>query len=321
MNKLIINSKHNFVVGNMKILVTGAKGFLGKYAVKELQSAGHSIEEFDLESGNNILDAAQVENACRGKDAVVHLAAGLDEALPYKKLHEINVKGTENALEACAKCNVKRLVFASTAGVMGNISGEADESFPYAPETNYEKTKAEAERLVLGYQELFPVTILRFALLYGANGYWKQIIKLIKKGFPITGSGKNKFQLLYVKDAAGAIRFAIGNEDAENETYIVAEERAGTLEEVYTEIANLLEIKLPKKHLPIWQAKLLAHVLLAKARMQGKKTIIMPAHIGRLVRERAYNTGKINKLGWRAKYSLHEGMKETVEELKLKGEI
>src|SRR3989338_5905195 len=190
MNKLIINSKHNFVVGNMKILVTGAKGFLGKYAVKELQSAGHSIEEFDLESGNNILDAAQVENACRGKDAVVHLAAGLDEALPYKKLHEI-----------------------------------------------------------------------------------------------------------YVKDAASAIKFVLGNENAENENYIVAEERAGTLEEVYGEIANLLNVEIPKKHLPVWRAKLLAHMLLVKAKMQGKKTIIMPAHIDRLVRTRSYNTGKINKLG------------------------
>ena len=304
-----------------KVLVTGACGFLGNFVVKELKDADYEIAEFDLEKGNDILNAEEVENACRGKDIVVHLAAALDEALPYEKLHAINVKGTENVLEACAKCNVKRLVFASTVGVMGNISGEADESFPYAPETNYEKTKAEAEKLVLGYQELLPITILRLALLYGANTYWRQIIKLIKKGFPITGSGKNKFQLLYVKDAAGAIRFAIGNEDAENETYIVAEERAGTLEEVYTEIANLLEIKLPKKHLPIWQAKLLAHVLLAKARMQGKKTIIMPAHIGRLVRTRSYSTGKISKLGWHAKYSLHEGMKETVEELKLKGEI
>ena len=60
------------------------------------------------------------------------------------------------------------------------------------------------------------------------------------------------------------------------------------------------------------RAKLLAHMLLVKAKMQGKKTIIMPAHIDRLVRERAYNTGKINKLGWHAKYALHEGMKETI---------
>jgi len=304
-----------------KVLVTGACGFLGKFAVSELHGAGYEVGEFDLERGNDILDYAQVENACMGKDIVVHLAAALDEALPYGKLYEINVKGTENVLEACAKCNVKRLVFASTVGVMGNISRVADESFPYAPETNYEKTKAEAEKLALGYQELLPVTILRFALLYGANSYWKQIIKLIKKGFPITGDGKNKFQLLYVKDAASAIRSVAGNENAENEIYIVAEERAGTLEEVYMEIANLLNVEVPKKHLPVWQAKLLAHVLLAKAKMQGKKTVIMPAHIDRLVRERAYNTGKINKLGWHAKYSLHEGMKETLEELKSKGEI
>ncbi len=305
----------------MNVLVTGAMGFLGKYVISELHGAGYEIAEFDLENGNDILNAQEVENACRGKDAVVHLAAALDETLPYKKLHEINVKGTENVLEACAKCNVKRLVFASTVGVMGNIKREADESFPLAPETNYEKTKAEAEKLVLGYQELFPITILRFALLYGANSYWKQIIKLIKKGFPITGSGKNKFQLLYVKDAASAIKFALGNEAAENESYIVAEEHAGTLEGVYAEIANLLEVKSQKKHLPVWQAKLLAYALLAKAKIKGKKTIIIPEHINRLVRERSYNTGKINKLGWHAKYSLHEGMRETIGELREKGEI
>lgn len=304
-----------------KVLVTGACGFLGKYVVSELHGAGYEIGEFDLEKGNDILNAQEVENACRGKDVVVHLAAALDEALPYERLYAINVKGTENVLEACAKCNVKRLIFASTVGVMGNIPREADESFPYAPETNYEKTKAEAERLVLGYQEILPITILRFALLYGANSYWRQIIKLIKKGFPITGNGQNKFQLLYVKDAAGAIRFAVGDENAENETYIAAEGHASTLEGVYAEIADLLGIEMQKKHLPIWQAKLLAHVLLAKAKIQGKKTIIMPAHIDRLVRNREYNTGKISKLGWHAKYSLHEGMKETIEELKSRGEI
>ena len=305
----------------MKILVTGAKGFLGKYAVRELRDAGHSVEEFDLEYCKDILDAEQVENACKGKEAVVHLAAALDETLPYEKLSAINVKGTENALEAAAKNSVKRFVFASSVGVMGNISGIVDESATYNPETAYEKTKAEAEKLVLSYQEVMPVTILRFAMLYGTNSYWKQIIKQIKRGFPIIGSGKNKFQLLYVKDAANAIRFVLKNEAAINEIYIVAEKHASTLQEVYEEIARLLNVNAPKKHLQVWQATLLAYLLLIKAKLSGKKTIIIPAHINRLVRERAYNTSKITRLGWHAKYSLQEGMKETIEKLKSRGEI
>jgi len=296
----------------LKILVTGSRGFIGSALVKELQRRGHFVKEFDLILGDDLRKKQHCSKAVKGMEIVIHLAALLEETASLSDLREVNVKGTENLLEASAKERIKQFIFLSTVGVMGGIKQKVSESAPLNPKTKYEKSKAEAEKIVLNSQELLPITILRSAMVLGPNSYWKEIISLIKKGFPIIGSGKNNFQIIYYKDLISAILFVLNNPKTENSLFIVAEEKGKILREFYSLTQKELGIKREIKTTP----KFLALIPSFLYRFIGKKSILLPEHIERLVRERNYSIEKIKSLGWNPYWSTEEAVKETIKELK-----
>lgn len=294
----------------MRVLVTGSRGFVGKRLAKALASKRHGVKEFDIALGNDTLDSKQCEKACRGIDAVFHLAAILDEN--SDRLFEVNVQGTKNILEGAAKNRCRQFIYLSSSGVNAGVKGVVDEKSPFRPVTKYEKSKAEAEKLVFDSQELLPVTIVRSALVLGPNQGWEKIVSMVAKGFPIIGGGKQVWQTVYVEDLVSALVFVLGKDKCLNETFVVAEKERHSLRQVYAEIQKALGIQEEIKSVPVWQAKLLAlfYALI------GKKSIVSNSHIERLARERKYNTKKIENLGWKAKVGMKEAVKRTVQGLR-----
>jgi UDP-glucose 4-epimerase len=195
---------------------------------------------------------------------------------------------------------------------MGNIKGQANELTPLNPETNYEKSKAEAEKMVLGFKERIPVTVLRSALVLGPNEYWKKIVKLVGKGFPVIGSGENLFQVIYFKDLVSAIVFVLEKIPARGEVFIVAEEKGKTLKQLYELIQKELGIEKEIKTVPVWVGRLLGFFY----SLLESNSIVSNAHISRLIRERNYSIKKIKAMGWKPKYSTEQAVKETVKALK-----
>jgi len=294
----------------MRILVTGSGGFIGKRLAAELRKKGHSVEEFDLDNGLDLLKEADCKKAVKGMDAVVHLAAVLDESSPL--LWKVNVEGTENMVKAAAEAKVDRFIHLSTVGVHGRQQGIVMESTPFNPVTNYEKSKAEAEGKVQEFQEMIHITILRPAIVLGPNEYWQKIIGLMERDFPLIGNGKNKWQTVYVQDLVGAIVFCAEKEKTKDETFIVAEEKALSLEQVCVELKKALGLEPRVKKIPYWIGKILAYFYIT---FLGK-SIVSPAHLERLRRNREYSIAKIKKFGWHPKWDAKRGIAETVEALK-----
>lgn len=285
-----------------KVLVTGSSGFLGKALVRELKKRTFEVKEFDLDKGMDLLNYSDCKKAVRGCYAIVHCAAILDENSPM--LYKVNVDGTENIIKAASEEKVERFLFISTAGVHGTQKGKINEESPLNPQTKYEKSKALAEQKVEEFQELIHVTIIRPAIILGPNEYWKKIFRIIKKGFPLIGSGKNKWQTVYIDDLVDAIAFCLENEGTADEKYIVAEEKALTLEELCLEIKGALGLERKIKKIPVWLGKLLAYLYIITFR----KTIITPQHIERLVRNREYSIEKIKSAGWKPKWGSRKGI-------------
>ena len=299
--------------GNLKVFVTGSSGFIGKELVRQLGLKGHKVTGFSRSGGKDILNKVQLGQEMAGCEVVVHLAAELDEG--SKNIFEINVDGTRKVLEVAAKNRVRHFVFISTTGVLGNFKDVADETFPYNPVTEYEKSKAEAEKLVLSYQEVFPVTVIRPAIVVGPNEYWRKIIGVVGKNYPLIGSGENYWQTIYYKDLCGAIVMIVGNEECFGEIYNVAEQNPKKLSGIVEIIRKEIGVKGKLVTVPVFVGKIGGLFLDVISKIAGKKSIINPAHVERLLRNRHYSTAKINALGWRSATSTEQAIRETIKQL------
>src|SRR6266496_3165215 len=114
----------------MKVLVTGGSGTIGSYVLQELLAAGHAVTCYSRKTApliegveflaGDIMDPDRLTQACRGCDAVVHLAAvpGPRRATPAQ-LMSINVIGTVHVLEAAVRHGIRKVVFASSGAAAG----------------------------------------------------------------------------------------------------------------------------------------------------------------------------------------------------------
>jgi dihydroflavonol-4-reductase len=133
----------------VRVCVTGGTGFVGAHVASELRARGAEVRAERVE----LLDAAALEHAFDGCDAVVHTAALYSYDGDPPAFERANVEGTRNVLRACARAGVGRLVHTSTAGTCGPVPGRAatEEDGPPRWElaVPYKRTKLEAERAVL----------------------------------------------------------------------------------------------------------------------------------------------------------------------------
>jgi nucleoside-diphosphate-sugar epimerase len=200
----------------MKILVTGANGFLGKSIVKELSkdntlfSLSRSFGDYKVSLDNEI----PVFN--QKFDLVIH-AAGKAHAIPNgraenKQFFDVNVLGTRNLLQGLENTGLpKQFVFISSVSVYGQESGiQINEEHPLEAKDSYGLSKIEAEKLIVKWCEQHHViyTILRLPLLVGANppGNLGAMLRAMDKGYYFNiGGGKAKKSMVLVHDVSSFI--------------------------------------------------------------------------------------------------------------------
>ena len=189
----------------MRILVTGANGFVGSHAVRHLSAAGHEIRAAVRQAGlappgvqvvtvHDYRDPRAVASAVAGVDAVIHLAARVhvlreDAADPLEAFRAVNVEGTRVLAECARRAGARHFVLASSLSVVGSSSREAwTEATPTRPETDYGRSKLEAEErlLELASPEFSP-TALRIPLTYGpgVTANMLRFLRWIDRGVPL----------------------------------------------------------------------------------------------------------------------------------------
>ncbi len=214
----------------MKILVTGGGGFLGRYIVKKLLRRGCAVAilgrspQPDLQKRGiklyqgDLTDVKLVKAACRGRDAVFHVAAKAGIWGSLNSYYQPNIVGAHNVISACHKHGVGRLVYTSTPSVVFNRQSfeNADESTPYGHDwlCHYARTKSIAEQEVLySHQPRGLRTIaLRPHLIWGIGDphLLPRIIARAKSGrLRIIGDGENRVDITHVENAADAHLLAL----------------------------------------------------------------------------------------------------------------
>lgn len=163
----------------MKILVTGGSGTLGGYVLRELLRFGHSVTCYSRTPPSvqgvsflpgDITDAGIVRQACSGQDAVVHMAAvpGPKRAVPQQMMN-VNLIGTLNVLESALQEKIRKVVFASSAAVLGFTFQKTamvpryfpiDEEHPCEPQDEYGLSKLLAELACKSYSDAHGIRTL-----------------------------------------------------------------------------------------------------------------------------------------------------------------
>jgi nucleoside-diphosphate-sugar epimerase len=227
----------------MRILVTGASGFIGGVLCAQLQERGHEVSALVRRPGSeptgtratagDLSDRPALARALAAEhpDCVIHLAAEIASQRSERKIHEVNVQGTAHLVDACRElaggdpAAGPRVVFASTV-VTGDARGELlTEETPLPVETPYGCSKQEGERLVL--ESGLPAVVVRPSHVYGAGGWYANelVARLRQPGrFAVIGRGENLWDVVRVEDVASALTLAAEQAPAGSIYHVVDDE-------------------------------------------------------------------------------------------------
>jgi len=200
----------------MKVLLSGASGFLGSNILKHFKELGYSVDTIGRSSTNSIVANLTDFNSIIKKnyDLVVH-AAGKAHVVPKNQIEEkmfydVNLKGTKNLMKAFI-IPPKHFIFISTVAVYGLDYGlNIKEEQPLNANTPYGKSKVLAEKEVLAWSKENGVraTVLRLPLIIGhkPKGNLSSMINGIKKRYYFNvGDGSAKKSMVLVDDVARSI--------------------------------------------------------------------------------------------------------------------
>jgi nucleoside-diphosphate-sugar epimerase len=287
----------------MRILVTGASGFIGGVSCAELLARGHEVDALVRRPGSNPPGTTAVAGDItseglavavqeRAPDCVVHLAAEIATQRDERKVDAVNVQGTARLLDACRALASgegagPRVVFASTV-VTGEANGALlDESTPLPVQTPYGRSKQAGERLVL--DSGLPAIVVRPSHVYGPGGWYAHeiVARLRQPGrFVVVGRGENLWDVVRVEDVASALADA-AERGTPGEIYHVVDDEPITYYDFIALTARALGVGRPRR-IPAALARL----------------VIGPNAVRAVVRSARSSNAKLKReLGWAPRYA------------------
>ncbi|MBT5048669.1 MAG: SDR family oxidoreductase [Rhodospirillaceae bacterium] len=230
-----------------RVLVTGAKGFVGRAVCRRLQAARFdvvaavrddkaTVEADETRYLGDLTKSEDFDRHLSGCDVVVHLAARVhvmnDPSTDPDVLYsEMNVAVTKRLAEAALRLGIKRFVFLSSIKVNGDETTLAPftEADPPNPQDAYGRSKQAAEQILMGMatQTALEPVILRVPLVYGPDvkANFLSLLKLCDSSMPLPfgAISENRRSLIYVENLADAIATAIDHPNAGGQIFLVSD--------------------------------------------------------------------------------------------------
>jgi nucleoside-diphosphate-sugar epimerase len=264
----------------MRVLVTGATGFIGRELIPVLEARGHSLTLTlrDARDKERLPDAktdgerrtivvgdiherTDWGDALRGADVVVHLAAhahvmdaGPDEEATFT---QVNVWGTQRFVEQAIDAGVARFVLVSSVGAVTSQSrSRITEDTPCTPDTAYGRSKRAAERVLIERAAPSDMrwTVLRPTLVYGPGnpGNMRRLIALVKRGLPLPlGAIRNRRSFIFVRNLTDLIEVVLSHPNAKDATFLVADGDDLSTPELVDKIALNVGVRTPLISVPL----------------------------------------------------------------------
>lgn len=252
----------------VKVLVTGASGFIGRHIVEELCERGHGVRATDLRTNDlsassvlgaevvpgDLMNRTDIAAMLDGITHIIHCAATFNLGLPLETCLRVNRDATGILCEEAGKRGIQQFLHLSTGGVYGSsVYTPVREDHPHHPQDAYSLSKEAGEAVVIHRMREYgiPFTIFRPTAVYGpystyiAGAFYGLPAILAYFGMrklPSFSRGKS-LTLVHVKDIVGAVCFCLDNEDAFNQDFNLAEDVPLVAGELFDLLYGLFDIE------------------------------------------------------------------------------
>ncbi|MBN1984084.1 MAG: NAD(P)-dependent oxidoreductase [Chitinivibrionales bacterium] len=318
----------------MKIIITGATGFVGRNLAEQLHDDDISViaNGRNLKTGNelekkgiefvkaDILNLNDLKKAFTPADCLIHCAAKTGDWGDYADFYATNVIGTENVIQGCKTRTIQKIIFISTPSIY--YSGKdrydvcEDDVLP-AKQFNYGKTKLSAEKKLLALKnENFRVIILRPRAVYGRydQTFVPRILALSKKKrVPLINGGRALVDITYIDNLVNAIRCCFAAPDnAWNEAYNISNGNPIRVREWFSQILEVFNRPFNPTNVSLPIAQLMAVILEVFSRLPfgNKKPSLTRFSVGYMGKSLTMSIEKAKqKLHYRPIISNYDGFK------------
>jgi len=315
----------------VRLLVTGATGFIGARLAVMARDAGYEVvatgainspvererSETLARSGIEVVVGSLLAEdlapaVTRGCDGAVHLAAAQHEAhLDDEHFRRVNVEGTTRLLQAAAEAGVRRFVYGSTIGIYGGCTGaRLDEASPPDPGNVYTRTKLQAEVVVRGCERIPERTVMRIAETYGPGDLrLLKLFRAIKRGrFLMIGPGRNRHALVHVDDVCRGLLLGVARPEAAGETFVLSAGNDLSTHEMVDAVAAAVGRRVPRLGLPLWPFMVAATVGETLLRPLGLKPPLHRRSLDFFEKSFSFSTNKAaTRLGYTPYHGFAEG--------------
>lgn len=327
----------------MKVLITGATGFVGGYIVDKCIEMGDEVRVLVRKTSNldylkkypeieyvygDLTDMVAIREATKGIDTIFHSAARVTEVGDRKQFYDDNYFATKHLVDEAKKQGVKRFIYISSPSIFFDFKEQnnINESYPYPQKyiNLYSETKALAEQYVLASNDSsFVACALRPRGIWGPRdktGYIPKILNgMRKEKFPdISGGKKVLATVCHVVNVAEACVLAARSDKAGGKAYFITDDEVIDAWGFLTQIAEKLKIPLFKKKM---DAKILMFLggvfeLIWKIPALARKSAppLSRYSVGLLIYNSTYDIGAAKKdFGYSPKIKQKEGIENLVE--------
>lgn len=319
----------------MKVLVTGATGFIGRKLVIALVKENHDVTAFVRPTSNkaglpesirlcegDMLDEASLKTAVEGQDIVVHLAAYFDfYPSDVDLLYRVNIEGPTNLMKACLGSSVSRFIYCSSTEVIGPVRyPPGSEDTELRPQFDYAKSKVEAESAIrsiskesgLDHIIIRPTGIMGEGDLYLMYEVVHELYNKRVFALPIDLSAQ--FMFIHIDDVVSGFLAALAPMKAVNNTIILAPDEAMSWERFVEVTTTYLGVKPPRLRVPRLLAKI-GMGILSPFKNRRKMTFFWHIKsVDLMHQQRVYSNEKAKRLlEWHPRVTMEEGLKRAID--------